>query len=109
MVTTSQGPPVSAEFPPSAEIAVSVLMMLTDVCEANQTLICSSITFARLSMKILTCNGLGILLALSEACDAAVQVVFAGALDFCGDDLADLQRAAARQVDRTIDLRRVGL
>jgi len=41
--------------------------------------------------------------------DAAVQVVLIGALDLRGDDLADLERAAARQIDRTIDLRRVGL
>src|SRR5215510_12635944 len=63
MVTTNQGPPVSLTFPASAEIAVSVLIMLTDVCEASQALICSSITFARLSMKIFTCSGLAILLA----------------------------------------------
>src|SRR5215510_1214251 len=63
MVTTNQGPPLSPGFPSPAEIAVSVLMMLTDVCEASQALICSSITFARLSVKIFTCSGLAILLA----------------------------------------------
>src|SRR5215470_14328706 len=109
MVTTSQGRPVSAGFPTPAEMAVSVLMMLTDVCEANQALICSSITFARLSLKILTCSGLGILLVLSESRDAAVQIVFVGPLDLCGDDHADLQRPAARQIDRAVDVGRIGL
>src|SRR5215470_6462847 len=63
IVTTNQGPPPSLGLPAPAEIAVSVLMMLTDVCEASQALICSSITFARLSMNIFTCSGLAILLA----------------------------------------------
>ena len=45
----------------------------------------------------------------SEPRDPAVQVVLIGALDHRGDDLADLQRAAATEIDRAVDLRRVGL
>ena len=63
MVTTSQGLFAPLGLPPAAETAVSVLMMLTDVCDASQALICSSMTLAWLSMKILICSGVGILLA----------------------------------------------
>ena len=45
----------------------------------------------------------------SESSDGAVQIVFVGTLDLRGDDLADLERPAARQIDRAVDLRRVGL
>src|SRR6185295_11251032 len=45
----------------------------------------------------------------SESGDAAVQVVFVRALDLRGDDLAHLQRTAASEIDRAVDLRRVGL
>jgi hypothetical protein len=38
-----------------------------------------------------------------------VQIVLVGALDLCGDDLADPQRTAAGEIDCTVDLRRVGL
>ena len=48
-------------------------------------------------------------LAPSEPRDAAVQVVLVGALDLRGDDLADAQRAAAGEIDRAVNLRRVGL
>src|SRR5262249_5728319 len=41
--------------------------------------------------------------------DAAVQVVCVGAFDLRGDNLADLQRAAAREIDAAVDLGCVGL
>jgi hypothetical protein len=44
---------------------------------------------------------------VSEACGRAVQVVGVGALDPDGDDLADAQRAAARDIDAAVDLGRV--
>jgi hypothetical protein len=43
-----------------------------------------------------------------KPCDAAVQVVLIRALDLRGDDFADLQRTPAREVDRAVDLGRVG-
>jgi len=46
--------------------------------------------------------------AWSEPRDAAVQIVLIRALDFGGDDLADPQRPPAREIDRAVDLRRVG-
>src|SRR5215510_6555383 len=45
----------------------------------------------------------------SEPDRRAVQIVLIGALDLHGCDLADPQRPAARDIDRTIDLRRVAL
>lgn len=45
----------------------------------------------------------------SEPRDAAVQIVLVGALDLRRDDLADLQRATAGEVDGAVNLRRVGL
>ena len=47
--------------------------------------------------------------AISKSRDAAVQIVLVGAFDFGGDDLADLQRTPAGEVDRAVDLRRVRL
>ncbi|KAG5730884.1 hypothetical protein E4T56_gene5711, partial [Termitomyces sp. T112] len=44
----------------------------------------------------------------SKPCDAAVQIVLVGAPDLRGDDLADLQRPAARQIHSAVDLRRIG-
>jgi hypothetical protein len=46
---------------------------------------------------------------ISKSGDAAVQIILIGAFDLRCDDLADLQRAAAGEVDRAIDLRRIGL
>src|SRR3954454_963780 len=45
----------------------------------------------------------------SEAGDAAVKVVLIGPFDLRRDDLADAQRAAARDIDRAVDLGRVRL
>jgi hypothetical protein len=45
----------------------------------------------------------------SKPRDAAVQVVLVRAFDLRGDDLADLQRAAAGKINRAVNLRRVGL
>ncbi len=44
-----------------------------------------------------------------EADRGAVQIVLVGALDLHRRDLADAQRAAARHIDRAVDLRRVAL
>ena len=41
----------------------------------------------------------------SESCGGAVQVVFVGALDLDGGDLADPQRPPARHIDRAVDFR----
>src|SRR5262245_55361095 len=45
----------------------------------------------------------------SEPDRHAVQVVSVRALDLHGGNLADAQRAAARDIDRTVDLRRIAL
>jgi hypothetical protein len=45
----------------------------------------------------------------SKPGDAAVQIILIRTLDFGGDDLADLQRATAGNIDRAVDLRSVGL
>src|SRR6185312_5605393 len=42
--------------------------------------------------------------AASESGDAAVQIVLVGAFDFGGDNVTDVQRAAAGEVDRAVDL-----
>src|SRR6516225_11679152 len=60
-------------------------------------------------MNILTFNGLGMLFAPLESHDAAVQIVFVGALDPGGDDLADLQWTSAGNVNCAIDLRGIRL
>src|ERR1700682_844968 len=39
---------------------------------------------------------------------AAVQIVFVGAFDFRGDDFADLQRTPAREINRAVNVRRIG-
>src|ERR1700736_1964661 len=45
----------------------------------------------------------------SKTGNAAVQVIGVGAFDLRGDDLADAQRAAARDIDRAVDIGRVRL
>jgi hypothetical protein len=47
-------------------------------------------------------------MVILESRYAAVQVVLIRALDLRGDDFADLQRTPAREVDRAVDLGRVG-
>src|ERR1700730_19131076 len=39
-----------------------------------------------------------------EAANAAVEIVLIRALDLCGDDFADAQGAATRDIDRAVDL-----
>src|SRR4051812_44030576 len=46
---------------------------------------------------------------ISKPRHGPVQVVFVGALDLGGDDVADAQRAAAGDVDVAVDLRRIRL
>src|SRR6266481_1217048 len=97
-------------FSATAVTTVSILMMLAEPRLPSHALICSSITLALASIKILTFSGFGIFAAHSlyrtrlqsptnwaalKPRDAAVQVVFIRALDFRGDDLADPQGTAA--------------
>src|SRR4029077_11011418 len=94
-------------FSATAAITVSVLIIVIELADAMKALICSSTLPGSASMKILIFSGCGIWLRLKSR-DAAAQIVFVRSLDFRGDNFADAQRPPARQINRTVDLGRIG-